>query len=423
MHIAAHLDVDLVAVESEDTVSLLLELNAPEADSVVARAPAAVQVVLDRSGSMGGGRLQAAQGALDRLIARLDPRDSLGVVAFDHEVVNVLPAAPLANKDTARQAVWSIFSRGGTNLSSGLLRGIQEARRGGDGRGATLVLLSDGHANDGVVDHATLAGIARQAHEYGVTTSTLGLGLDYDEALMAAIARGGTGNALFGEEPDAAAAALTGEIAGLLDQAVQAASLTVRLTPAVSQVALLNDLPCQPVEGALMIELGDLYAGETRKLVLELSIPGMPALGLAQIAELELQYVELPALTTHTVTVPVHVNVVPGDEAAGRIPDATVRTEAAFQRAQQAKRRATDALRAEGPDVAADLYAQAGAELEAAAASAPAEMRAELAEEANVFRRLADESRRDERRAMKMSETDFDLKSRKRGRERPDPKP
>ncbi|MEX2193900.1 MAG: VWA domain-containing protein [Thermoleophilaceae bacterium] len=416
MHIAAHLDVDLVAVESEDTVSLLLELKAPEADSDEERGPAAVQVVLDRSGSMSGGRLHAAQGALDRLITQLDPKDSLGITAFDHEVVTVLPAGPLANKDAARQAVWSIFSRGSTNLSSGLLRGIQEARRVANGRGATLVLLSDGQANEGVVDQVTLAGIARQAHEQGVTTSTLGVGLHYDEALMAAIARGGTGNALFAEEPDAAAAALTGEIGGLLEQTVQAASLTVRLDPAVSQVALLNDVPCQPVDGGLMIELGDLYAGETRKLVLELAIPGLPALGLAQIAELELQYVELPAITTHTVTAPVHVNVVPGDEAAGRIPDPVVRSEAAFQRAQQAKRRATDALRTDGPERAAELYEEAGARLDLDSANAPAELRAELAEEAATLRRLAAESKLDASRAMKMSEADFDLKSRKRGR-------
>ena len=80
-----------------------------------------------------------------------------------------------------------------------------------------------------------------------------------------------------------------------------------------------NDLPGHAVEGGIMVELGDLWAGEERKLVLTFDVPGEAALGLAQIAELELRYVALPDLAEQTVTMPVHVNVVPGDQAAGRI--------------------------------------------------------------------------------------------------------
>src|SRR3954453_9556017 len=98
MHISAHLDFDVVALQAGDELSLLLELKAPSAPAAEKRAPVALQVVLDRSGSMAEGRLYAAQGALHTLVDRLGPHDSFGNVAFDHEVIVDVPAGPLADK-------------------------------------------------------------------------------------------------------------------------------------------------------------------------------------------------------------------------------------------------------------------------------------------------------------------------------------
>ena len=82
-----------------------------------------------------------------------------------------------------------------------------------------------------------------------------------------------------------------GEVAGLLSKTIQAASLIVRPRGSVETVTIWNDLPSQPVENGVMIELGDLWAGEERKLVLSFAVPALPGLGLAEIASLELRYV------------------------------------------------------------------------------------------------------------------------------------
>src|SRR5262249_38829366 len=156
-----------------------------------------LQVVIDRSGSMADGRLYAALQALDGLIARLRPNDRLGLVTFDNEVSVPIAAGPVGDGAQARHAVASIYPGGMTNLSGGLLRGIQEAQRASSGYGATLVLLSDGHANQGVIDHPQLERFAGGAQGARITTSTIGIGLGYDEDLLAAIARGGGGNASF----------------------------------------------------------------------------------------------------------------------------------------------------------------------------------------------------------------------------------
>src|SRR5205085_420721 len=122
-------------------------------------------------------------------------------------------------------------------------------------------------------------------------TTTLGLGLGYDEVLLSAVARGGAGNAHFAEEPDGAAAQIAGEVDGLLRQAAQAANLVIRPTGDVASVVLHNDLPANAIEDGVMVELGDLQHDEVRRLVLSLSVPAMPSLGLAKVAELTLSYV------------------------------------------------------------------------------------------------------------------------------------
>jgi Ca-activated chloride channel family protein len=270
------------------------------------------------------------------------------------------------------------------------------------------VLLSDGHANVGICEPDKLGSVAADSRGRGVTTSTIGLGLGYDETLLAALARGGAGNTHFAEEGDTAAAALASEVDGLLQQVVQAASLTVRPTGAVGSVTLFNDLPVISVDGGFTAELGDFVSGEERKLLLEIDVPAMAALGLAQVCSLELRWVELATMDTHTITVPVSVNVVPGDEAAGRIPNAIVRTERAFQQAQRDKQAATDALRAGNAPAAAAMYASAA---EAVRGYADAEMQAE----AGVLLDLAERAQHDDAsRTAKLGEADLHRKGRRR---------
>lgn len=418
MHFTTHLDVDLVALEADDRVTLMLDLAAPAAAAGQDRPPATVEVVLDRSGSMGGDRLDVAKRAIDSLVARLAPSDRLGVVAFDDDVSVVVPAAPLANKSAVRQAIASLQAGATTNLSGGLLRGLQEARRAADGGGATVLLLSDGHANVGEVDPDLLAGVAAKARERRITVTTVGVGLDYDERLMAALARGGAGNSHFAEEADTAGAQLAGEVEGLLSVTAQAASLTIRPADTVSGVTVYNDLPGHATDDGIMLELGDLAAGEERKLVLTFDVPAMTGLGLAKVADVRLRWVALPELEEHTIDAPVMVNVVPGDQAAGRVPDPVVRSELAFQHAQKAKRDAAQAMREGRVDDARRLWADAGQDLADAAGAAPPWQAREMHDEADLMASYASRAEEDDdaRRLAKESEADSGWKSRKRGR-------
>lgn len=90
--------------------------------------------------------------------------------------------------------------------------------------------------------------------------------------------------------------------------------------PYITGVDVLSDLTVATLPHGASLELGAFYAGETRRLVLTLKLPGIAARGLVQVATLDVTHVALPDLVMHTTSVPLHVNVVPGDQAAGGSP-------------------------------------------------------------------------------------------------------
>ncbi|MEO6471923.1 MAG: VWA domain-containing protein, partial [Aeromicrobium sp.] len=303
-----------------------------------------LQVVLDRSGSMAGAPLEGAKKALIALVRRLEPTDNFGLVTFDDSAQVVVPAGPLTDKESAIHLIEGVRSGGSTDLSAGYLRGLREIRRVA-AAGGTVLIVSDGHVNAGIQAVDEFASITAKSYGEGIVTSTLGYGQGYDETLLSAIARSGSGNHVFAGNPDAAGAAIAGEVEGLLSKVVQAVSLMVNFEPSVEFLRLYNDLPAQQIgAGGVMIELGDLYSEETRKVLLKFKVPAMAGLGLAKIATLELAYVELPGLIEHVASLPISVNVVPGDEAAGRVPHPTVESEVLFQEAQDVKRQASEAF-------------------------------------------------------------------------------
>ena len=135
MHLSAHLDLDVLAHETDDQLSVLVELTAPEQPTDADRAPSTLVVVLDRSGSMAGARLEQAKAALTALIDQLDPHDRFGLVTFDQHTTVAVPAGALTDKASVKRAIAQVHPGGSTDLSGGYLRGLQEARRVTDGAG------------------------------------------------------------------------------------------------------------------------------------------------------------------------------------------------------------------------------------------------------------------------------------------------
>jgi Ca-activated chloride channel family protein len=351
MNVKAHLDVDLVALESTDHITLMLDLTAPISDLASKRAGQAVQVVLDRSGSMEGAPLESAKGSLLKLVDRLAPQDSFGLVAFDDQSLVIAPTRTMADHHlpSLRKAIREMQSGGSTDISSGYLMGLRELNRVNSASASTLMLISDGHANTGEQDPKVFANIATQSATKRVTTSTIGLGTGYDETILESLAQGGGGQHRFAGTIDEAVGAIAAEVNDLLDKS--AVNVVLRVKPlagsaGVPAIEVLQRLPYWKDGDTYVVQLGDLYAGENRRFVIDIQVPQMSALGLAKIAEISVEYLNLAEMIEVSVTMPVQVNVVPADIAAGRVADPIVRAERLIIEAQSEKALATDEIRA-----------------------------------------------------------------------------
>jgi Ca-activated chloride channel family protein len=247
-----------------------------------------------------------------------------------------------------RRAVRQMHTGGSTDISAGYLLGLRELNRTPASGGSTLLLISDGHANAGEQDPKFFTEVAATNALAQVTTSSIGLGNGYDEKILEALAQGGGGAHRFASTIDEAIGAIAAEVEDLLDKAI--VNTVLRLTPTVGltrqpQIEVLQRLPHWKDGDTYVVQLGDLYAGENRRFMIDIEVPGIRALGLCQIAEITIEYLNLADRQEISVTTPINVNVVPGDQAAGRIANPVIRAERLIIAAQSEKATAIEELR------------------------------------------------------------------------------
>ncbi len=243
----------IVTAHRDDALSLLLvSLKADAQADAPKRSPMRVALVIDRSGSMGGDKLAITKAAVAQFIRSLSPEDQISLVTYDDKV-DLVCGLESPSEGLARR-VESIEAGGSTDLYGGWVTGAKIV-----GRGGRVILLSDGQANAGrFSDAASLAGHAKLSYEkFGVTTTTIGIGRDYDEGLMAGMARHGGGAHYFAHEASAITDAFSQERYSA--EAMILESVSVRINGHTEQ-------------------LGHFWAGETKKRIFQVrDLGGMEA--------------------------------------------------------------------------------------------------------------------------------------------------
>ncbi len=248
------------------------------------RKPMNVSVVLDRSGSMSDqGKLEYAKEALCTLVDRLHEKDILSIVIYD-DVIDVLrPAGRVGNKEQIKRIVRRIQPRNSTNLGGGMVEGYQQVERNVDKEYVNrVVLLSDGLANVGITDDRELSRIARRYRHKGISLTSMGVGLDYNENLMVALSENGGGNYYFIESPHGLAHIMGREFDLLSTLYARHASVEIQLGAQV-RVSDVIGHEWRVQGGTCSIELGDLYGGDNRDITIELHVPR--GAGSIQIAD------------------------------------------------------------------------------------------------------------------------------------------
>ena len=254
---------------------VLVELVAPASRREHGRPPVHLAFVIDRSGSMAGDKLRLAKQAVVEAIARLQPEDRFAVVVYD-EQVDVLVPTTHATAEARRDAVARLAQvepRGSTDLGGGWLRGCEQVALALTAEGVNrCLLLTDGLANVGIVDRDELARHAGELRARGVSTSTFGVGDDFDEALLQSMAAAGGGHFYYIAQAANIADHLTSEVGETLDLVARDVTVAV-IAPEGVRVESLSPYPVYEKGGRTYVTLGDLASEQLVSFVLRLNFP------------------------------------------------------------------------------------------------------------------------------------------------------
>ncbi len=242
-------------------------------DGAQVRQPIAMSLVLDTSGSMAGQKIIQARQSVIQAFNRLQPGDYFGLVTYDSQARVVIPMAPVEHhRATLPMMVSRIHAGGGTMIPQGLQLGHQALLSSPQTHVRRIALISDGNDGSGI----GVAGIRNRVSQIvrqNATVAALGIGTDYDESYMTAVADSGRGAYAFLQNGS--------ELSGFLAREIQLSGMTVASNVAV-HVGLPTGARILAVHGAEFtgnmgtstISFGTLAAGEKRRAIVELDTSG-----------------------------------------------------------------------------------------------------------------------------------------------------
>lgn len=348
-----------------------------------ARSPLNLAIVLDRSGSMSGAKLEQAKQAAALLVDRLDPEDVLSLVVYESEVEVVVPSARLGERRSEiRRLIERIETGGSTALYGGVEEGSRQLREFlAKERINRVLLLSDGIANVGPSDNRSIADLGKRIAREGMSVTTIGLGSDYNETLMTALAEASDANYYHIADVETLPEVFEKELGELQSIVAREVVIEIRCPEGVRPMRFLGR-PGELKSQTERVAFATVSGGQRRELYLECLV-GEEAFGkVNEIASVALRYAD--AASNESVAgriVPVVVGYTEDAKLVEKSIDQGIRAEAAiFENAVATEEAIALADKGDAAASRAVLDTQI-AKLKVAQAAAPAPQQAAIGRE------------------------------------------
>jgi len=237
-------------------------------------APLALVIVLDTSGSMEGEKLREAKSAAKELIRNMRDDDEVAFVHYASEAEVVQPLARVgAVRELLASRIEGLSASGGTAIPLGLAAGVNalqsgllRSERGTDGRVKRVVLVSDGLDSS----RPRSEFLAQDSAEKGITVSSMGIGVDFDEAYMGGVARSGHGNFGFVNDGPTLTAFLQRELVETATTVAQSTTVHLHMPEGVRFVKATGasaDVHGRDVD----LKVGALYADTAKRVLVQMT--------------------------------------------------------------------------------------------------------------------------------------------------------
>ena len=272
------------------------------------RTPVNVAIVLDKSGSMSGKKIARAREAATLAIDRLSSSDIVSVVTYDSTVNVLVPATKLTDKASVKAAIERIQAGGTTALFAGVSKGAREVRKFlNRNRVNRVILLSDGLANVGPSSPAELGDLGASLIKEGISVTTLGLGLGYNEDLMVELAQKSDGTHAFVENANDLARIFKLEFGDVLSVVAQEVRVRIDCAAGVRPVRVLGR-DAEITGRTVTVLLNQLYGQQEKYVLLEVEVPPMPANRTLSLARVAVSYANMATKATDEISSKVSVS-------------------------------------------------------------------------------------------------------------------
>jgi Ca-activated chloride channel family protein len=259
---------------SPQEVVIKIDLAAVADRHKARRTPLNLAVVLDKSGSMTGAKLEKTKQAAMQLVDRLAPNDVFSLVIFSDEARVLVPAQKVADKDALKEKIESIQAGGSTALYAGVKTGAEQiSEYFSSQRINRIILLSDGLANVGPSTPRDLRRLGSDLAERGMAVTTIGVGDDYNEDLMAGLAEASDANYYYVRDTETLPEIFAKELGGMLAVAARDVRIEILCPNGVKPLGFIGRAERFENQKA-MVNLSQFTTGQNRYLFLRCLVNG-----------------------------------------------------------------------------------------------------------------------------------------------------